>query len=60
MTQDRLATELGVNRVTVARWELGEREPRGNLRLAYAELLRQLQIGLGMIDDETASRGADT
>ena len=43
VSQERVAAELGVHRVTVARWEAGTRRPRARLRIAYAELLRQLQ-----------------
>ena len=43
VSQERIAAELGVHRVTVARWEAGARRPRGQHRAAYAELLRQLQ-----------------
>jgi hypothetical protein len=28
--------------ITVARWERGSRQPRGDLRTAYAALLQQL------------------
>lgn len=42
-TQADLAKALGVNRVTVARWELGTRRPRGPLAEQYGELLRHLQ-----------------
>ena len=43
LTQDDLAGVLGVDRATVARWELGVREPRGNLRIAYASVLKALR-----------------
>jgi transcriptional regulator with XRE-family HTH domain len=43
VSQQQLADELGVNRVTVARWELGTRTPRGELRLRYTTLLEQLR-----------------
>jgi DNA-binding transcriptional regulator YiaG len=43
VSQQQVADELGVNRVTVARWELGERAPRGELRLRYIALLDELQ-----------------
>jgi len=43
ISQGRLAAELGVHRVTLLRWEAGERMPRGASRLAYADLLRDLQ-----------------
>jgi DNA-binding transcriptional regulator YiaG len=43
VSQTRLAAELGVNRMTVARWESGAREPRGALRAEYALLLAALQ-----------------
>ena len=41
-SQVRLAEELGVHRMTVARWEAGTRRPRGALRAAYASLLAEL------------------
>ena len=41
-TIDEVARELGVHRVTVARWESGDREPCGARKTAYAVLLREL------------------
>jgi DNA-binding XRE family transcriptional regulator len=41
-TQDEVATPCRVNRASVARWELGVREPRGETRIRYAKVLRQL------------------
>lgn len=43
VSQARVARELGVDRVTVARWELGLRSPRGELRRRYVELLITLR-----------------
>jgi DNA-binding transcriptional regulator YiaG len=43
VSQQQVAAELGVHRVSVARWEGGVRSPRGPLRTAYVDLLRQLQ-----------------
>lgn len=43
VTQQRIADELGVHRVTVARWEAGLRRPRNDLAVAYAGLLRSLE-----------------
>ena len=43
VSQERIARELGVARVTVARWECGIRTPRGELLVAYASLLSELQ-----------------
>jgi DNA-binding transcriptional regulator YiaG len=43
VSQERLARELGVHRMTVARWETGTRRPRGAARAAYAEVLQQLR-----------------
>jgi len=40
--RERVADELGVQPLAVARWERGTREPRGELRLRYARLLRML------------------
>jgi transcriptional regulator with XRE-family HTH domain len=42
-TQEQFGRELGIDRASVARWELGTREPRGQMRLRYAQLLRDLQ-----------------
>ena len=42
-TQQQIADELGVCRVTVARWELGQRVPRGGLRCRYIDLLDELR-----------------
>ena len=38
VSQARLAAELGVHRMTVARWESGARSPRSDQRTAYAAL----------------------
>jgi DNA-binding transcriptional regulator YiaG len=43
VSQSRLAEELGVDRVTVTRWEGGHRRPRGARAVAYAALLAELQ-----------------
>lgn len=43
VSQARLAEELGVQRVTVARWEAGTRRPRQPLAQQYSDLLAQLQ-----------------
>ncbi|MFS2294551.1 MAG: helix-turn-helix domain-containing protein [Actinomadura sp.] len=43
VSQTRIGQELGVHRVTVARWEAGGRQPRGELRAAYARLLEDLR-----------------
>ena len=42
LTQADLAAELGVSRAAVARWESGTRVPRGDYRITYAALLREL------------------
>lgn len=47
VSQQQLADELHVNRVTIARWESGVRTPRGELRLRYVELLEQLREAAG-------------
>jgi DNA-binding transcriptional regulator YiaG len=44
ISQGRLAQELGVHRVTLTRWESGERRPRGRSKIAYAELLESLRL----------------
>lgn len=42
VSQVRLAAELGVHPLTVARWESGTYAPRGDLRRGYARLLHNL------------------
>lgn len=42
LSQEALASVLGINRASLARWELGQRTPRGQLCRDYAELLRRL------------------
>lgn len=42
VSQTRLAREVGVHRVTIARWEAGTRRPCGRVRGRYAEILRLL------------------
>lgn len=43
VTQARMAEELGIHRVSLARWEDGKRAPRGEMRARYAGLLRDLE-----------------
>ena len=43
VTQAEMAAELGVHRVSVARWELGLRRPRGPLLDRYVEVLDELE-----------------
>ena len=47
VTQAQIAKELGVGRVSVARWEGGERVPRGELRFRYTRLLEELREAVG-------------
>lgn len=42
-SQEGIARELGVHRVSVARWELGLRRPRGALLHRYLALLERLR-----------------
>jgi DNA-binding XRE family transcriptional regulator len=42
LTQAEVATALGVGRPAVTRYETGARDPRGEVRLAYVELLERL------------------
>ncbi len=42
VSRQRMADELGVHVVTLARWERGTRHPRGATQLAYAHLLAAL------------------
>ena len=43
VSQVRMASELGVHRLTFVRWETGVHEPRGESRERYARLLTELQ-----------------
>ena len=43
VSQSRLAAELGVHPVTVARWEGGTRRPQGETLRAWVDLLDQLR-----------------
>jgi DNA-binding transcriptional regulator YiaG len=43
VSQARLAAELGVDRVTVARWESGERRPRGQMLSRWMDLLDHME-----------------
>ena len=45
LTQQDVAESLGVDRVTVARWESGRRTPRGQLLLDYLDLLDEMKNG---------------
>jgi predicted transcriptional regulator len=42
LTQREVAQVLGVGRPAVTRYESGAREPRGQVRLVYTELLERL------------------
>src|SRR5262249_9084956 len=42
ISQDVVARAVGVDRATIARWELGDREPRDVHLERYAEVLRRL------------------
>lgn len=41
--QSEVARDLGVHETTVAKWERGQRLPRGVVALNYGRLLRQLE-----------------
>lgn len=42
VTQAQLARELGVDPVSISRWERGERAPRDQMAARYARVLRTL------------------
>jgi DNA-binding transcriptional regulator YiaG len=47
ISRQRMADEIGVHVVTVARWERGTRKPRGATRSAYARVLADLRQVVG-------------
>lgn len=55
VSQMRLAHELGVTGVTVGRWESGSRSPRGDLLVAYVDLLDELATATGRPSRERVS-----
>jgi transcriptional regulator with XRE-family HTH domain len=57
VSRERIAEELGVQPLAVARWERGTRNPRGELRLRYAKLLSLLDeiVTAAQPDDAEAS-----
>jgi DNA-binding transcriptional regulator YiaG len=57
VSRKRLAQELGVHVISIARWERGTRNPHGELRVRYARLLEQLReiAAAGARGEELAS-----
>jgi len=47
MTQQQLADKIGAQRPTVARWEIGENEPRGANLKALRELAEKVKRKAG-------------
>lgn len=43
LSQDAIGRAVGVSRVTVCRWESGERSPSGEAAVRLAKLLRDLE-----------------
>ena len=43
LSQADVAEAIGVTRAAVSRWETGDRRPRGDLLIAYSELLQGLR-----------------
>jgi DNA-binding transcriptional regulator YiaG len=46
VSQSRLARELHVHRVSLARWEDGTRRPRGDRLVRYSQALAELRAEL--------------
>ena len=46
VSQEALANELEVSRLSIIRWEAGTCRPRGERAARYAELMRALQTEL--------------
>lgn len=57
VSRERLAQELSVHVISIARWERGTRNPHGELRVRYARLLEQLHeiAAVGARGEEVAS-----
>lgn len=47
LSQARVAEALGVDRVTVTRWETGRRRPRGQIAREYVALIEKLRVEVG-------------
>lgn len=45
LSQEEVAALVGVHRESVSRWELGQRSPRGEMLVAYVEVLDELAKG---------------
>jgi DNA-binding transcriptional regulator YiaG len=54
VSRERVAAELGVQPLAVARWERGTRSPRGGLRVRYARLLELLDEVAATADGRSA------
>ena len=63
LSQERFAAQLGVNRVTLARWELGETDPSLTMALKIAQVLgfrvEQLFGDEPLFTPEEVERGAE-
>ena len=63
LTQEDIARVVGdkagrdVNRATIARWENGSRTPRGDLRIAYVQVLERLAAEGSNATDRPAGAG---
>lgn len=58
-TQQQVADALECDRVTVARWEAGAREPTGPLRVRYVRLLDQLRSVIDPISSDAPAVAAE-
>lgn len=51
MTQEEIATELGVTPITVCRWETGKTEPSIKAKKAFRDLCERKGLTLGKNND---------
>ncbi|MET8977786.1 helix-turn-helix domain-containing protein [Streptomyces sp. NPDC004539] len=58
LTQDQIASTVGVTRETVRAWEAGRTTPRGTKRVAYAKLLASLEDEVTRFQEMTQPQGA--
>lgn len=44
ISQQEIADEIGVHRMTIARWEAGTHQPRGDRLVQYFQIIEQMRL----------------